>query len=113
MGKIPWRRAWQPTPVFLPGDSYGQRSLAGYSPQGCKDPDKTELLTFLFFPSGSMVKDLPANTGDINFIPVLGRPLEEGMATHSNILAWEIPRTEEPGGLKSMDSQKSQTQLSG
>ena len=35
------------------------------------------------------------------------------MATHSNILAWEIPRTEEPGGLKSMDSQKSQTQLSG
>ena len=31
-GTIPWRRAWQPTPVFLPGESYGQRSLAGYSP---------------------------------------------------------------------------------
>ena len=30
-GKIPWRRKWQPTPVFLPGESYGQRSLAGYS----------------------------------------------------------------------------------
>ena len=30
--KIPWRRAWQPTPVFLPGESHGQRSLAGYSP---------------------------------------------------------------------------------
>ena len=30
-GKIPWRRAWQPTPVFLPGESHGQRSLAGYS----------------------------------------------------------------------------------
>ena len=30
--KIPWRRAWHPTPVFLPGDSYGQRSLVGYSP---------------------------------------------------------------------------------
>ena len=29
--KIPWRRAWQPTPVFLPGESHGQRSLAGYS----------------------------------------------------------------------------------
>jgi len=29
---IPWRRAWQPTPVFLPGESHGQRSLAGYSP---------------------------------------------------------------------------------
>jgi len=34
--KSPWRRKWQPTPVFLPGKFYGQRSLAGYSPQGCK-----------------------------------------------------------------------------
>ena len=32
VGKIPWRRAWQPTPVFLPGEFYGQRSLEGYSP---------------------------------------------------------------------------------
>jgi len=37
VGKIPWRRAWQPTPVFLPGESYGQRSLAGYSPWGCRE----------------------------------------------------------------------------
>ena len=36
VGKILWRRAWQPTPVFLPGESRGQRSLAGYSPWGCK-----------------------------------------------------------------------------
>ena len=34
--KIPWRRSWQPTPVFLPGESLGQRSLVGYSPWGCK-----------------------------------------------------------------------------
>ena len=34
IGKIPWRRAWQPTPVFLPGESHGQRSLEGYSPWG-------------------------------------------------------------------------------
>ena len=34
IGKIPWRRAQQPTPVFLPGESHGQRSLAGYSPRG-------------------------------------------------------------------------------
>ena len=33
VGKIPWRRAWQPTPVFLPGESHGQRSLVGYSSQ--------------------------------------------------------------------------------
>ena len=32
VGKIPWSRKWQPTPVFLPGESHGQRSLAGYSP---------------------------------------------------------------------------------
>ena len=34
VGKIPWRRSWQPTPVFLPGEPFGQRSLVGYSPQG-------------------------------------------------------------------------------
>ena len=37
VGKIPWRRKWQPTPVFLPEESHGQRSLAGYSPWGCKE----------------------------------------------------------------------------
>ena len=36
VGKIPWRRIWQPTPVLLPGKSHGQKSLAGYSPWGCK-----------------------------------------------------------------------------
>ena len=41
-GKIPWRRKWQCTPVFLPGKSHGQRSLAGYSPWGHKDWDVTE-----------------------------------------------------------------------
>ena len=41
VGKAPWRRAWQPTPVFLPGESHGQRSLAGYSPQGHKGSDMT------------------------------------------------------------------------
>ena len=33
--KIPWRRKWQPTPLYLPGNFHGQRSLAGYSPLGC------------------------------------------------------------------------------
>ena len=40
--KIPWRRKWQPTPVFLSGESHGQRSLAGYSPQGYKELTMTE-----------------------------------------------------------------------
>ena len=42
LGRSPWRRAWKPTPVFLPGKSRGQRSLVGYSPGSCKD--LTELL---------------------------------------------------------------------
>ena len=42
-GRIPWRRTWQPIPVFLPGESYGQRSLAGSRPWGCKESDTTEV----------------------------------------------------------------------
>ena len=45
IGKIPWRRAWQPTPVFWPGESHGQRSLAEYSPWGCQELNTTEQLT--------------------------------------------------------------------
>ena len=37
-----WRRKWQPTPVFLPGESHGQRGLVGYSPWGHKELDMTE-----------------------------------------------------------------------
>ena len=42
--KIPWRRKWQPTPVFLPGEPHGQRSLVGYRPWGHKESDTTERL---------------------------------------------------------------------
>ena len=42
--RIPWRRRWQPTPLFLPGKSHGQRSLAGYSSRGRKESDTTERL---------------------------------------------------------------------
>ena len=45
VGKIPWRRAWQPIPVFLPGESHEQRSLGGYSPWGLKESDMTERLS--------------------------------------------------------------------
>ena len=56
-----------------------------------------------------MVKNLPANAGDVrdaSSIPGWEDPLEEGMATHSSILAWRIPWTEEPCGLQSMGSQR-------
>ena len=44
VGKIPWRREWQTTPGFLPGESHGLRSLVGYSPWGRREPDTTEWL---------------------------------------------------------------------
>ena len=47
--KIPWRREWLPTPVFLPGEFHGQRSLEGYSPWGHKESDATNRLTFFTF----------------------------------------------------------------
>ena len=50
----PWRRKWQPTPVFLPGKSHGQRSLVGYSPWGCKESDTTERhITHTMWPESS------------------------------------------------------------
>ena len=45
IGKIPWRRKWQPTPVFFPREFHGQRSLVGHSPWGHKESDPTEWLT--------------------------------------------------------------------
>ena len=47
--KIPWRRAWQPTPVFLPGVSHGQRSLVGFSTWSHKELDMTKQLTVQYF----------------------------------------------------------------
>ena len=61
VGKIPWRRQWQPTLVLLPGKFHGLRSLVGYSPWGRKEPDTTERLHFHF---SSYVLEL--------LLPVLG-----------------------------------------
>ena len=55
-----------------------------------------------------MIKNLPANAGDVGLIPGQEDPFEKEVTTHCSILAWEIPWTE-PGGLQSMGSQKSQT----
>ena len=97
----------EPTPVYLPGESHGQRSLAGYSPRGHKESDTTEGLKLS--PLASLVrqtvKNLPAMQEAWVSPPGQEDPLESGMATHSNILAWRIPRTEELGGLEFMGSQ--------
>ena len=60
------------------------------------------LLTCLGFPGGSDSKEPDSNMGDLGWED----PLEKGMATHSSILAWRIPWTEEPGGLQSLGSQR-------
>ena len=63
----------------------------------------------LGLPRGSVVKNLPAvQEPQEMWVRSLGQedPLEEGMATHSSILAWRIPWTEEPGGLQSIGSQR-------
>ena len=60
-------------------------------------------------PRGAEVKNLPASAGDgtdLGLIPRLGRSLEKEMATHSSILAWRIPWTEEPGRLQSTGLQR-------
>ena len=63
------------------------------------------------FPGGTAVKNPPANARDASSIPGSGRSSGVGNGNHSSILTWEIPRTEEPGGLQSTGSH-SQTQLS-
>ena len=57
-------------------------------------------------PGGSEVKASASNVGDPGLIPGREDPLEKEMVTHSSILAWKIPWTEEPGGLQSMRSQR-------
>ena len=69
----------------------------------------------LTFPGGSVVKNLPAvQEMQETWVPSLGQeyPLKEEMATIASILAWEVPWTEEPGGLQPMGLQESQTRLS-
>ena len=78
------RRQWHPTPVLLPGESHGQRSLVGCSPWGANSQTRLSDFTFTF-----------------HF-----HALEKEMATHSSVLAWRIPGTGEPGGLPSMGSHR-------
>ena len=72
------------TPVLLPGKSHGRGSLVGYSPWVAKSRTRLSNFTFTF-----------------HF-----HALEKEMATHSSVLAWRIPGTEEPGGLPSMGSHR-------
>ena len=80
---------------------------------GCKELDMTEQLSHTLgnFLVAQRVKNLPAIQETWGRSLGWEDPLEKGMATHSSILAWRIPWTEEPGGLQSMGFSKSWTQL--
>ena len=111
IGKIPWRTGSQPTSVFLPEESHGQRSVVGYSPSHCNESDTTEQLNwtewyFHSFPGGSAIKNPQAMQEKQVECLSWEDPLENRMATHSSILAWRIPWTEECGGLQSMGSKR-------
>ena len=60
----------------------------------------------LCFPGGSSGKESTCKAGDLGSVSGLEDPLEEGMTTHSSILTWRVPRTEEPDGLQSTGSQR-------
>ena len=95
-GRFPWRRKWQPTPIFLSGKSHGQRSLVDYSAWGCKESDTTEWMNHHQQPLwasrvAQIVKNLPAVRETWVHSLSWEDPLEEGMAAHSSILAWRIP----------------------
>ena len=73
LGSFPWRRKWQPTPVFLPGESHGQRTV-GYSPRGHKESDMTERLHFHFLP----VREVPQGPNLVAYWGFLSSDLESG-----------------------------------
>ena len=100
VGKIPWRKKWQHTPVFLSGKPYGQRKLVHYSPWDHKESDTTKQLTQYYYswfglPWWLSRKESTCSAeaaGGIGSVPGLGRfPGGENMATHSSVLAWRIP----------------------
>ena len=129
-----WRRKWQPTPVFLPGESQGRGSVVGCSPWGRQESDMTERLHFHFHFSPSCIGEgngtplrrsclenpmdggawkaavhgvakIQTRLSDFTFT-LHFHALEKDMAPHSSVLAWRIPGTEEPGELPTMGSHR-------
>ena len=129
---IKWRRQWHPTPVLLPGESHGWRSLVGCSPCGSQEWGTTERLHFHF--SLSCIGEGNGNPlqcsclenprdGGAWWAAIYGvaqsqtrlsdftftfhfHALGKEMASHSRVLAWRIPGTAGPGGLPSMGSHR-------
>ena len=84
-GDPPWRRKWQPTPVFLPGESHGRRNLVGYSPRGHKESDTTEHLHFHFLSMQTLCSLLKRNTCYLSPSGWLYRSVRNDCVSHSVI----------------------------
>ena len=105
--RIPWKRKQQPTPEFLPEKSYGQRSLAGYSPWGHKSQTQLSNWTKLNWCEAGTLHSSGRRSRFLVHTWFAGCCLwllEKAMAPHSCTLAWKIPWTEGPGRLQSMGS---------
>ena len=76
VGKILWRRKWQPTPVFLPGESHGRRSLVGYSPRGRKESDTTERLHFTSLHLFTYFENSNSSINNRYTVPVCAKSLQ-------------------------------------
>ena len=87
VGKTPWRREWQATPVFLPAEFHGQRGRAGSSPQGCKEPDVTGKLTHMHTHTAFLQSESESLSAVSDSLRCYGLYTVHG-ALQSRILAW-------------------------
>ena len=110
VGKIPWRRRWQSTPVPLPGKSHGQRSLVGCRTWSRKESGTTERLHNRVQRVVLVVQRVKRllRCRRPGFEPSVGKIpwRREWQQEYSSILAWRVPWTEEPGGLRSTGLQR-------
>ena len=103
---IHWRRKWQPPPVFLPGESQGWRSLAGYGPWDQKELDTTEATAYTYHLETVYFNFLCQEmfAVGLSYMAFIVLRWEKAMAAHSSTLAWKIPWMVEAGRLQSMGS---------
>ena len=103
VGKIPWRRGWQPTLVFLPGESHGQRSVVGYSPQGHRASDITFIsllpLNYASFTEGASLENQSPSSHFDNTVSVFFLYMNRYLCW--NLLDTILPKPELIGKLYS------------
>ena len=110
VGEIPWRKKWQPTPVFLPGKSHGWRSLAGYSPKGhhksvATESTHTHTTPFFQWVSGSFSKDIARFTEIFTDSASFMCPTSEPSLGKDTSKVWDIPNEPVYETIKLLDTE--------